>query len=194
MTTDPPGNDTTLTPAARARRVALARDVLGRIEAGGLTLDFGNYLLDRGTREPIPRAVAGLPHDADLRPYVDAIEAGCTVCAIGSLVLAKARLHAAVTVRDVTVREVTAGVTVTRSRQPTLYRALADSFDERTLARIEAAFDATEYAAPLPIYEAHRAALAAAADFGRQFPDPAGRCAAVMRSIVDHDGEFVVPS
>jgi hypothetical protein len=180
--------DVALTPAARARRVAIARDVLGRIEAGGLTLALGNYLIDRGTREPILQAVAGLPDAADLRPHVAAIEAECTVCAIGSLVLAKARLYDAVTVRDI------AGATTNRYRQSILYQALADPFDARTLARIEAAFEATEYAAPIPIFEAHRDALAAAADFGRRFPDPAGRCAAVMRSIVDHDGEFVVPS
>jgi hypothetical protein len=166
---------TMLTDEIRAKRVAVARDVIERIEAGKLRVATGGYLYIDEDAGPVD--TDGLiARGGDLQPHVDEIERNCEVCALGAVLLSKARLMDAVPV---------AVLGHVGSYQGAFHRSLADVFDENTLLAIESAFEQGRFG--------DTDLSRGAAVFGDQFDDDAERCVAVMEKVIEGNGELAVP-
>lgn len=66
------------------QRVRIARDVLGWLRSGSVTLEKGVYITRKGKATKNPDWKPGDP----LQPYVNTLLASCSVCALGGLFLA----------------------------------------------------------------------------------------------------------
>jgi hypothetical protein len=193
----PDGGAVELTEDMRARRVAVARDVLDQIRAGRVNITVANYLAfkdyESGTRcfDLVQDAVAA--GKSDLQNVVDEVAPLCMVCARGALLLSKARVFDAVPIAGITSpesgwfridRDVTDGL-------------LADTFDPMTLSRIESAFE-MQVMASRDLWDGLgsirpevKVELFEAVRFGLGFTDATMRCEAVMRNLVENRGEFL---
>lgn len=157
----------TMSPAQQ--RVAIAKDALAWIKAGVLIPSAGVYVepVDRSMR----RAIWYYPDpDKQLR---DVFLGKCEVCAIGAMFLAKA-----VRFDDVAVDQFL-----------NFHAKLADHFEKRQLAQIEAAFEGKisgGYGDRISLEEA-----APAFAFYRQHREERSRLVAILTNIIDNNGEFV---
>lgn len=165
------------------RRVAVANDVLARLDVTRFAV--GNYFL---TTSPQVVKAACAADDAgdDLRPLVEDLRAGCQVCVMGALLLAKARLFDRV---PASVLRPTPGDIDPLGSDIAV--ALADVFDARTLALMEATFEADASPSPFArVAAAPDELLAAAAEALKAPPGPAGRVRYVMERVVASGGLY----
>ena len=175
---------TELTPEVRARRLAIARDVLSLLEppipeAAAPAEAACKVRMVRGTYFE-----ASLKHEpgdyAELQGLLPG--AHCSVCMIGSLFLSQVRLYDRFKVR-------TGFVTLYRSA---CTEALADTFDARQLDLMEAAFEETRRHAecdwddPGPL----NGATHFASDRSLCHAEEIAR--AIMENVVENDGVFTV--
>lgn len=161
----------------REMAVAVAKDVLQMLaEENNIQVQTGYYL----SSEYKPIDLEG-----DLKDVLPKMtNAGCRVCAIGALLLSKARLYNQVPLRKIFYRtfsrwdceEIAAGRCI-------FIELLTEIFSQRTLDLIEAAFEKSGGSDKY---------LYGAINFGTQYKDDKERLIAIMHNIIDHEGEFVV--
>lgn len=191
--------------------VQLASDVLERLDAGKLHTHGGHYLHPRysATHATPDSFWRSLPGD-NLQPVVDIIEAGCNVCAAGSLFLSYIRLKNNITGQQLLENAGGGG----GGQGTALFTAtLQTIFSAEQLALIEAAFERNT-ACPLSHCQTNNPelrdgqhpsvkerqfceAMLSAVAFGRQFCNtdglecrPSECLAAIMQNIVDNNGIF----
>lgn len=168
------------------RRVAVAKDVLAHLDRTRFAI--GSYFAtsDQGVVEA---ACAASDAGTDLRPLVEDLRAGCRVCVMGALLLAKARLFDRV---PAGVLRPTAGPDGEIDPSGSdVAAALADVFDARTLARMEATFEADASPSPFARGAAGPQELrAAAAQALKAPPGPTGRVRYVMERVVAAGGLY----
>lgn len=177
-----------LTDEIRARRVAVAKDVIERIDLGKLMITTG-YYLDAEELEVIPDS-------EDLQGCVDTIELHCPVCARGALLLSKARLFNAVPMSSIIVTndEDSEAKWVHVARSDTV-DLLADTFDVQTLALIEVAFEQdTNWAKTREGFKRADPRIERALRFGCLHANPETRVYEVMANLIENNGEFIPPT
>ena len=186
----------TLTQEIRDRRVAVAEDVLlqlGRLDVP-LRVRLGAAYIS-GVDHTGSAAYEGLNLDGDLKDQADLVQRNCAVCAVGALLLSKARVLNEVPMADLVYAY--PGVEkcfIAVGREGTL-RLLEDTFDDDTLNRVEAFFEAS----PMHISPGHyrRAGMAA---YGLSLSGSLSLSAArkrmieIAENIVRNRGEFIVPA
>lgn len=163
-----------LTKDIRAKRVAVAKDVLARLNDPTCDLEVrtGNYLVGEFEGE--------LP--ADLVPFA---QETCTVCALGAAVLALAAQ------REVELRplmdEHALKVENIRVHEPQIYQSLDPIFGSRMRKMIETAFEQEVFDKEQELEDREKGDSLA---FGKQFKTPRRRLRAIYENIVANDGEF----
>lgn len=153
------------------RAVAVAQDVINllTLAENPLIADHKGYI----------SSVYEVPDGADeLQPLIpEILKAGCTVCARGAVMIAKARLFDRVPTAGIVLD----GCLNVDSVDTT--RALDDVFHRDQLQRMEHAYE-----------HWYRSDIGyGCAVFGLQFNDPKDRLIAIMQNVIDNDGDFVVP-
>jgi hypothetical protein len=181
MEPDISGADTQETPKA----VLVAQDVLDRLDH--LSLTRGHYLYgypDKGDINP----------DGDLRDNVKVIEQICSICALGALLLSKARLF-----DDVPMTNVleyggfgisTYRINMTRGE---LTAKLRDAFSDEQLDLIETAFERRYIGSNCTRTKLASEALSRAIRFGEAFYNNTERLKAIMENVIANNGVFVPP-
>jgi hypothetical protein len=147
------------------RRVAIAKDVIKTVRAGGFGgVDDGlGYIEGKGAR-------CGVNIDSD---RAQEIMPTCSVCARGAMMLCRIAKFNAI---EVFVDEIV--------RRDHTTQALEDAFGEKQMNIIEAAFECREG------YAEYTSLARKAVAFGDQFENPSKRLIAIMKNIVDNGGTF----
>lgn len=185
---DSPVADQGLERERRSQAVAIAQDVLSRLEQRKLQLRPGAYFnIFKNFIYEIRK-----DHSAKLlSEIVDEIEPYCLVCALGACFLSKARLLG------------DTGPTVEYIGYPfrselesvdqTMRKQLQVVFSTEQLFMIEAAFE--QYHAGSGRDHCtdpfHKTNMANAANFCAEIDDPRARLRAIMENIISNDGVFV---
>lgn len=159
----------------REQAVAVARDVLKRLEGQKLTLKAGRYIRQVRDFGDWLR----MCESEDIRPHLDEVESVCEVCALGALLMSKARLYNAVRGRDL--------VDYLGDRQKT---NLAAVFGRESLLLIEVAFEQNA-SAVRSASALGAAALNEAVAFTSPCLSPRDRLRAILENVIANDGEFV---
>lgn len=157
------------------KRVAIARDVIQRLNSDGslLTAGHNGYICS-----PVK-----FPDDSgDLKDRMEDIDqAPCMVCALGATLLSKARLFNNVPLATITDNNYFLHVSGHTARQN-----LRDVFPTLMLDMIEAAYEMRPMGTWLP------EKLRKTVNFGTEIKDPKQRMIAIMQNIIDNGGEFIV--
>lgn len=164
------------------KAVQVARDVLAHL--GVYRVQTGRYLMGR---------VQGIvDRNADLSSHLAEVEEVCSVCALGALLLSKARLYDNVPVLSLTTdypRSPDRDYLEVSGSQ--VRKLLADVFRQHQLHMIESAFEqcsnlqARDYEGISDI----RDSIA----FGQRYHTARERLQAIMENIVENEGEFSPP-
>ena len=166
-----------LTREVRDKRIAVAKDVIARIDVQAITFGAGDYVMGR-----LPEAIDG---SDDVQKHVDTIEKHCTVCMLGGLLLSKARLF-----DGVPISHIQDGTFLISAERGMTAESLSDVFDDVTLDLLESAFERNEMG-----NEADDDDQSAAVQFGMTFgDDDRARARAIAQILIDNDGEFIVPA
>jgi len=155
----------------REMTVAIAQDVIKQVNA---LHPVKGYYLSGNARSDVKL-------EDDLQKHADSATQSCSVCALGALILSKARLY-----NDVQVARLCAqvyGSSRLRFGGASTYiqENLSPIFTKEQLDLIEHAFECW----PSDTEEEARAG-----SFGLVYDDPRDRLKAIMQNIVDNGGEF----
>jgi hypothetical protein len=192
------GTDAGLSREMRDRRIAVARDVIERIDAAALKVTVGNYIghPPSSTHDEDVAFNKRIASAGDLRDILPDVEAHCEVCARGGLLLSKARIFDAVPAHRLLSKYQTL-----RVNQRDTTDLLSDTFDAETLEAIESAFEQGEIEdSSLAMDRDDFQAMVATRRlerFVRYGISLSGhdteRLRAICSRIVDCDGEFLLP-
>lgn len=177
-----------LTPAIRAKRVAIARDMLKQLERSDVPLRIvhgGGYV--GGYLETLPGP------EEQIQPFVDLIQQHCDMCELGGLLLSKARLYDAVPMSVIVSDSGFDELNVYASHDD-VASALADIFDPLTLDMLEAAFEGSDMFTDLDKGDEGWDQVIAAAEFGQQLPNSIECARTIAQLLIDGDGEFLIPT
>jgi len=170
-------------------RVEIAKDVIYRLQnpQEGYYATIGAYLRFRDTQGLTD--MWSLLHDDmrtdDLQQHVEDMEGHCEVCALGGLLLSKARLCDNVPLNNFyTIDE--DGDKTWAFNQNRVKNSLIDIFGKRQLSLIESAFEVTPYYANTLSFNKKTAV-----EFGRRFVNSKDRMIAIMENIIQNNGDFV---
>lgn len=111
----------------RTKSIAIAKDVLERLGAGAIRV-YGGIYCHINSLSILTKKMSG----DDAQEIIDEIESGCHVCALGGLMLSRARLFDEVTVGDLRFGNFN-----------NFYQKLSPFFTSRELCLIEACFEGT---------------------------------------------------
>jgi len=152
--------------------IAIAKDVLKWVNT--YRLAHGSYL-----EGSVP---AVIDNDVDLQSCADTVVKYCEMCALGALLLSKARLYDDVPVRDIkyTYSSDDLGTNISTGNSYIKER-LAGIFTSQQLNLIETAFECWSATDP---------AEQRAQRFGKQYRNLTERVIAVMNNIIANNGEF----
>lgn len=157
---------------APAKRVAVMKDVLELLAAPAskrIQIEPGTYCsLDMGVDSP---------ESVDLQSVVVSNPSACTVCGIGAIFLAHARLFDSVRV-DADYAGLGAG-------DDKIIDTLSGYFSEKQLRLIEIAFEGRNIFAD-DDYDAN------GAKWVRKYSDPTKRLQAICQNVIDNKGTFVI--
>ena len=154
-------------------RVAIAKDVIARVDKIG-QIAKGGYIDIDGNFCLGPN---------DLQEYVDEIEPYCTVCALGSILLSKARLYNNVPTSNFEAIYYHGG-------RPEIVESLKDIFPIEQLDLIESAFEKDLIFSSI-ISDSFIQEIKDAAMFGSEYKVAKDRLVAIMENIIENNGEFI---
>jgi hypothetical protein len=158
---------------ARAeQRVAIAKDALAWEKAGALKINDQYYLRSVATGTSFSFYDNFRREDANKQAR-DIVLGKCQVCALGSLLLAKAVRYNAVSVQDI------ADIRIDR---------LTDHFSVEQINQIEAAFEGHSYSSANGTYLDDEVCNES---WKAKYPDPSKRFRAIMKNIIRNKGTFV---
>ena len=178
----------TLTREIRDRRVAVAEDVLlqlRRLDVPLLVLRGVGYIVGAG--HVGSSEYEGIDLDGDLKDHADMVQRRCTVCAMGALLLSKARLLDEVPMAAIVRTHDEIGE-IDVDREDAV-RLLKDTFDADTLNRVEAFFEGS----PMHMFT-RRYYLSGMDAYAKSLATPRERMIEVAENIVHNLGEFIVPA
>lgn len=168
---------------ASEMRVAVAKDVIERID----TYQFSKavYLTSEEYSIPLEETTG------DLQNILPTVEQNCQMCAIGALLVSKARLFNDVPIQDVVMPLRTNEFTIA-SGVNNILKLLGKVFPDFMLYQIEATFVQTNRFTPYP-YDSNPK-IRDAATYGLSLsPDLKLRVKSIMQNIIDNKGEFIIP-
>ena len=172
-----------LTREIRAKRIAVARDVLAQLDRKDVPLKVrrGTYLAG----PMIEGRIAG----PSLQPYVDKLQEYCEACAIGAAFLSYVRLFGVDCDVVRNFDRVWVGDDLMRDH-------LATIFDGRTLDLIESMFEGENMIAlsSMQPSKPHIKECDEAGELGGQFFSAAGAIQAICQILIENDGDFVIPA
>ena len=182
-----------LTEEVRDRRVAVAKDVLLQLGRADVPLR-----MSKASRLCLTSYINGLMLDValdlSLKDQADTVQRTCTVCAMGALLLSKARLLDEIQMADVVIADTdnsgdpSEEIDIRVSRDA-VCRLLGDTFDDNILDRVEAFFeDCPTNMDPADYY---REGISA---YAKSMPAPRDRMVEIAKNIVRNRGEFIVPA
>jgi hypothetical protein len=189
-----------LTREIRDKRIAVARDVLLQLDRPDLPLAVVSSM-----GYVTGHLFVGIRPEDDVQAHVDAIQAHCSVCQKGALLLSKARLFDAVPASTIlydidTFRAEDGTIAEVAAFPDEVNAALADLFDRLTMDMLEAAFEKSTDTIDFEdddgnaIHDDYgQACLSLAARYGKWYPDDRDRVRACMKNMIINDGEFRVP-
>jgi len=160
-------------------RVAIARDVLAQLDREDVPLRVSPEGYVSGFYEP-------KDWSADLQQIVDEVKTYCDVCALGGLILSKARLYDSVPICELLEEDPDEAPGEVFGIQATIYEQLDQVFGQGQRELIETAFMEVRYFARA-LSEAERTK---AVRYGGQFHDDRLRLRAIMENIIANGGEF----
>lgn len=167
----------------RQARVAIARDVIKRIQAEKLRVRQGAYVSEAIKTE--------------LEPTLASLEQNCEVCGLGACLLSYARLYNKFPLEEVVnVLKYDGGLDRSIWVEPRLrvvfgrkqMDLIESAFEQMMITRFEEWEDIgldTDF-----YYEEAYALCRTAVQFGKRFRANADRLLAIMQNVVDHKGEF----
>jgi len=165
--------------AVNEKAVAVAKDVLAHLDT--IRARRGIYM-----NGYIPR----VDRSEDLQKHADTVTTNCKMCALGALMLSKARLY-----NDVPMRSI-ADNSAMFDDQSSVYasrsdveRAISEIFSLKQMAMIETAFEGGTCSAQ----DCDTDTLSRAAAYTRGVDDSSERIRMVMQNIIDNGGEFIPP-
>lgn len=161
----------------RERAVAVATDVIEQLDKkrGSYRLNGGYLGQNDGT--------ALFPVGGDLQQCADQAQRSCSVCAIGALLISKARLFNHVPISRLAATNFYGEPGQLGAGRDTIIELLDGVFTESQAAMIEAAFETTN------VFTSMDASKAVAFGLQHQRSHKA-RLRAIMQNIVDNDGVF----
>ena len=187
----------TLTQEIRDRRVAVAEDVLLQLDRTDVPLRVGGepgYICGEpgyisGVDHTGSAAYEGLNLDGNLKDQVDIVQRNCTVCAMGALLLSKARLLDEVPMADLAYKHREVEDRIIFIGRADTVRLLKDTFDADTLTRAEAFFEGScMHMRDADYYLGGMAAYASSMSSSRE------RLVMLADNIARNRGEFIVPA
>jgi hypothetical protein len=168
-------------------RVAVAQDVLDRLEF--LTLRQGHYL--KGSLGS-QRVVSQLDNAQN---HLDLIENNCGVCALGACVLSYVRIYDDVTMSEIGYKLDWDGEPVIRSTEHNIQDVLKRIFSVDQMVLIESAFECEnmshQYFGVYRWPSSFHNSIRRAEKFGLQYRDKFDRVEAIMKNIIENEGEFI---
>jgi len=162
-----------------AVRVAIAKDVIYRLSnpTQGYSALSNYYINIDGTDITGYDYLSDQDLNDDLQSHVGKLDGRCQVCALGGLLLSKARLY-----NHVPLDLFHLGFEANAVRQ-----GLLDIFELMQLRLIEIAFEVDDFFG-LGLDES---SIEKALHFGSQFNNEASRMIAIMQNIVNNNGTFI---
>jgi hypothetical protein len=160
----------------RERAVAVAKDVLANIR---------NYRFHKGS---YLNGLLTLDQEDDAKEYIDNLVANCEVCLLGACVLSMIRLYDGIQVGHFLYADGMAHLT-----RGQVYRMLSSVFDQDDMDLMEAVFECDPVIDSMDDVD-KSLMLQSAAGFGRRFSNKIDRVQAVMENIIEHNGEFILPT
>jgi hypothetical protein len=180
----------TMSCAEEPKAVQVARDVLAHIRA--YIVRTGSYVSGNVLRKDVNK-------DGDLQDNLDVVAESCNVCALGAMLLSKARLYDDVPMRAVLGQAAMSDyvgpyLSITMERQNVVGQ-LEDVFESHQLAMIESAFE-MKHMTTLPLTREQANRLYDAVAFGISYAPYHShtRLKAIMENIIENKGVFNPPS
>jgi hypothetical protein len=176
-------NDVTseVQPVEESKAVRVASDVLAHLSV--YRVYVGRYLQGR---------VPGIgDKDVDLSCHLAAVEENCDVCALGALLLSKARLYDNIPISSLAAEYSTWRRDAIEVSGTTIRRHLGDVFSQHQLHMIESAFEMCSIVESPGLHE--ECDISDSVAFGRRYNSSRERLGAIMENIVENKGQFKPP-